>query len=323
MRIKLIFFLFFLLTVVLKAQQLPQYSMFMLNPYHYNTAYAGLDESLSATGVFRKQWVNFPGTPMNYNFNAHLPLVFLNSGVGLSFEQDIIGAYSNTYAKASYNYIVNINAKSKLSIGGAFKFMQKTLDGSLLRAPDGDYENGLNHNDNFIPLSKVSNQAYSFDAGIYYKHSKFQIGLATNNLTAPKLRFDANAIQQIQYLRNFVLNASYTIDLNEDLILEPSILVKTDLIKYQPELGLIFKYQNKFFAGLTYIGYIKLTTDALIVMGGMQINKNFMLAYAYDFSISGLSNFNNGSHEVILNYNLRKDLGRELPAKIIYNPRFL
>ena len=323
MRKIIVFHVFILLTIGLKAQQLPQYSMFMLNPYHYNTSFAGLDESLSATAVFRKQWVDFPGTPLNFNFNTHLPLVFINSGVGLSFEQDIIGAYSNTYAKASYNYIMDFNSKSKLSFGGAFKFMQKTLDGTRLRAPDGDYENGLDHNDNFIPLSRVSNQAYTFDAGIYYKDDKFQIGIAANNITAPTLRFDASAIQQIQYLRNFVVNASYSFNVNEDFILEPSVLIKTDMIKYQPELALLLKYQNKFFGGLSYRGYSKLTSDAVVLLAGMQINKNFMLAYAYDFSISGLKNFNSGSHEIILNYNLRKELSREIPAKIIYNQRFL
>ena len=323
MRLIISFCTCILLTIDLMAQQLPQYSMFMLNPYHYNTSYAGLDGSLSATGVFRKQWVDFPGTPLNYNFNTHLPLDFINSGLGLSFEQDIIGAYSNTYAKASYNYIVDVNSKSKLSFGGAFKFMQKTLDGSRLRAPEGDYENGLDHNDNYIPLSRVSNQAYTFDAGIYYKHDKFQIGLAANNLTAPMLRFDASAIQQIQYLRNFVINASYTFNINDDFILEPSVLLKTDMIKYQPELGLILKYQNKFFGGMSYRGYNNMTSDAVVVMAGMQINKNFMLAYAYDFSISGLRNYNSGSHEIVINYNLRKELTKEIPAKIIYNQRFL
>lgn len=307
------------------AQQPAQYSMYMLNPFHYHGAYAGLDESVSATGVFRKQWVNFPGSPLGFNFNTHLPLDYLRSGIGISMEHDVVGAYANTFARASYNYIVDFGEIGKLSIGGSFRFMQKSLDGSILRAPDGNYEGGLilGHNDNLIPQTKVSSSAFSADAGIYYKHRNFEAGLSAINLTAPTLRLDVGTLQEIKYLRNFLLSASYRWDINNDMSLHPSFLVKTDLIKIQPEYGLIFKYQDNFFGGASFRGYNKNTMDAVVLIAGLQINKNLMLAYSYDISISGLRTYNSGSHEIILNYNLRQPLGKEIPAKVIYNPRFL
>lgn len=317
---------FFAFVCLVSAQQPAQYSLYMLNPYHYNSAYNGLDESFSATGVFRKQWVSFPGSPMTFNFNAHLPLEYINSGVGIAVEHDIIGAYSNTFARASYSYIIDMGDKGKLSIGGAFRFMQKSLDGSILRGPDGTYDSDagiINHNDNLIPSIKVSSNTFSADAGIYYKHSKFELGLSAINLTAPTLTLDVGSLQQIKYLRNFILTGSYRWDINEDMSLHPSFLLKTDFIKYQPEIGAIFKYQDNFFGGAAFRGYSKDTRDAVVVLAGMQINKNLMLAYSYDISISGLRTFNSGSHEIVLNYNLRKPLGKEIPAKVIYNPRFL
>jgi type IX secretion system PorP/SprF family membrane protein len=313
------------LSLSIQAQQPAQYSMYMLNPYQYHTAYAGLDESLSATGVFRKQWVNFPGSPLGFNFNVHLPLDYLRSGIGIAMEHDVIGAYANTMAKASYNYIMDFGDKGKLSAGASFRFMQKSLDGTILRAPDGDYEAGiiLGHNDNLIPQTKVSSNSFSADAGIYYKHRKFEAGFTAINLTAPKTRLDIGTIQEIRYLRNYMLSAAYRIDLNSEMSLHPSMLLKTDFIKFQPEYGLIFKYQDNFFGGASFRGYNKNTMDAVVILAGMQITKNIMLAYSYDVSISKLSNFNSGSHEILLNYNLRQPLGRELPAKVIYNPRFL
>lgn len=316
--------LFFLVSK-LWAQQPAQYSMYMLNPYQYHTAYAGLDESLSATGVFRKQWVNFPGSPLGFNFNVHLPLEYLRSGVGIAMEHDIIGAYANTMAKASYNYIFDFGDKGKLSAGASLRFMQKSLDGTILRAPDGNYEAGIiiGHNDNLIPQTKVSSNTFSADAGIYYKHSKFEAGLTAINLTAPKTRLDIGTIQEIRYLRNYMLSAAYRFDINKDMSLHPSVLLKTDFIKFQPEYGIIFKYQDNFFGGAAFRGYNKSTMDAVVILAGMQITKNIMLAYSYDVSISKLSNFNSGSHEIMLNYNLRQPLGKEIPAKVIYNPRFL
>ena len=310
---------------VASAQQPVQYSMYMLNPYHYNSAYAGLDESLSATGVFRKQWVSFPGSPMSFNFNAHLPLEYLRSGVGIGAEHEIIGAYANTNLRVSYNYIHDFGDKGKLSGGAAFRWMQKSLDGSLLRAPDGTYEGGgiISHNDDLIPFNKVTTSAMSFDAGIYYKHPKLEIGISAINITEPTAILTTTSLEQIKYVRNFILTGSYRWDINDDMSLHPSFLLKTDFVKFQPELGAIFKYQDNFFGGLAFRGYSNDTKDAVVILAGMQINKNIMLAYSYDFSISGLRTFNSGSHEIVLNYNLRKKLGKEIPAKVIYNPRFL
>jgi type IX secretion system PorP/SprF family membrane protein len=124
-------------------------------------------------------------------------------------------------------------------------------------------------------------------------------------------------------LRNYIFSAAYRLDLNKDMSLHPSVLLKTDFIKLQPEYGLIFKYQDNFFGGTAFRGYSKNTVDAVVILAGMQITKNIMLAYSYDISISKLSNFNTGSHEIVLNYNLRQPLGKQIPAKVIYNPRYL
>lgn len=313
------------LNITVYAQQPAQYSMYMLNPYQYHTAFAGMDESFSATGVFRKQWVSFPGSPLGFNFNAHMPIEYLRSGVGISMEYDAVGAYANTFAKASYNYIIDFGDKGRLSLGGALRFMQKSLDGSILRAPDGNYEGGLvlGHNDNLIPQGRVSSNAFSADAGVYYKHRKFEAGLTAINLTAPKARLDVGTLQEIRYMRNFIMSAAYRWDINNDMSLHPSFLVKTDLIKIQPEAGVIFKYQDNFFGGASFRGYNNSTIDAVVLLAGMQINKNLMLAYSYDISVGGLRNFNSGSHEIVLNYNLRRPIGREIQAKVIYNPRYL
>jgi len=105
-KLSLPIFLLLGMTTQVWAQQPSQYSLYMLNPYGYNTAYAGLDESLSITGVFRKQWVNLPGSPMSFQFNAHMPLEYINSGVGLSVEHDRLGAQFYTHVQGSYNYII-------------------------------------------------------------------------------------------------------------------------------------------------------------------------------------------------------------------------
>jgi hypothetical protein len=80
--------LLLLLAVPMLGQQAAQYSLYRLNKYAFNPAYAGLDNSLSMTGVYRTQWVSLPGAPVSQHFNAHMPLVHhWRRGIGISVRE--------------------------------------------------------------------------------------------------------------------------------------------------------------------------------------------------------------------------------------------
>ena len=81
------------------GQQPAQYSLFMMNKLNWNPAYAGLDNSLSATGVYRAQWAGLEGNPVTQNVNVHMPLYILSSGIGINLENDELRAtWRNTSA---------------------------------------------------------------------------------------------------------------------------------------------------------------------------------------------------------------------------------
>jgi type IX secretion system PorP/SprF family membrane protein len=308
----------------LLAQQPAQYSLSMLNMYNYNTAYAGLDGSVSTTAVFRKQWTNLDGSPLTYQVNAHLPLPYLRSGFGLGLERDQLGAIVNTSARLSYNYMVSLSKKTVLSFGAAGKFVQMSLDGSLLRTPEGNYEGStFNHNDQILSSTKAQGSTISAEAGLFIKGEKFQIGASAINLNAPLVKLATSQILQFQYTRAYFLQGQYKWNITQDWELQTDFLLKTDFVKWQPEFTAMARWKQQFFAGVGYRGYNNMTQDAVVLLAGMQINKNFVLAYGYDVSLNALRGLNSGSHEVVLNYNLRKDLGKQIPQKIIYNPRFL
>lgn len=309
----------------LQAQQPAQYSLQMLNNYNHNTAYAGLDESVSATLVFRKQWVSFPGSPLTFQANVHAPIPYLRSGLGFGVENDRLGAITQTQIRLSYNYIAAMGKKSRLSVGAGLRVAQFTLNGDLVRTPDGNYESGvIDHQDALLSSGKSTGMGISAEAGVFYQHEKFSLGLAAIHLNRPLVQLNGSGqTQQIRYQRGFSFSGQYMWDISQDFRLQPSVLVKTDLVNTQADLAAILKYKNQFFGGAGYRGLDKNSQDAVIVLLGMQINPNWMLAYSYDISLNALRTFNSGSHEVVLNYNLRKNLGKEIPQKVIYNPRFL
>jgi len=324
-----ILILFLLVTAsTLSAQQASQYSLYMLNKYSFNPAYAGFDQSLSVTGVFRKQWAGLDGSPSTQNINAHMPVYYLGGGLGINLENDAVGAERNASVSISYNYNLPVSKASTLSIGIAAGVIQKSLDGTKLRAPQGEYSDleppfSINHNDALIPTGNVSAVTPLINAGIYFHNEKFEIGLASSNIIEPSAKLEAANLVEITYVRNYFANLAGNFEIGRNITLHPSLLLKSDLIETQIEISTIVKYNDNIFGGASFRGYNSNSFDAVVLLAGYNLSENLSIAYAYDITLSGLSAVSRGSHEIMLNYNLNKDIGKGKLPKIIYNPRFL
>ena len=320
------FIIFIFVAISSFAQQAPQYSMYMLNKYNFNPAYAGLDNSVSITGVIRKQWVGLESSPLTQNINAHMPLYYLGGGIGINIANDELGAERNTSATISYNYFMPLSKTGLLSFGISAGATQKSLDGSILRAPGGNYSEPQtvdDHNDDFIPTGIASAIAPTFGFGVYYFDEKFESGIAISNLNEPITTFEAEESVDIQFIRNYFFNFTYNLEIGRSFSLHPSVFAKSDLIETQIEFSTVMKYEDNIFGGVSFRGYNGNSIDAVIILAGYKLNEKTTLAYSYDLTLSGLKNVSNGSHEVLINYNFNKAIGKGIPPKIIYNPRFL
>ena len=325
-RLYILLVFLFLGSISSLAQQAPQYSLYMLNKYSFNPAYAGFDNSLSINGVYRKQWVGLNSSPSSQNVNAHLPIYYLGGGLGINLENDALGAERNASASISYNYMLPVSKTSMLSIGIAAGLIQKSLDGTKLRAPDGVYTEPpaiIDHLDDFIPIGNVSAIAPLLNVGVYFHNEKFEIGLASSNIVEPTVSLEAINLTEIMFVRNYFANLAYHFELGRNFTLHPSLFLKSDLIETQIEISTIAKYNDNIFGGVSFRGYNSNSFDAVVLLAGYKLNENLTLAYAYDITVSGLREVNRGSHEIMLNYNLNKNLGKGKLPKIIYNPRFL
>ncbi|MCB0561827.1 MAG: type IX secretion system membrane protein PorP/SprF [Lewinellaceae bacterium] len=305
------------------GQQPAQYSLFMMNKLNWNPAYAGLDNSLSATGVYRAQWAGLEGNPITQNVNVHMPLYILSSGIGINLENDELGAERRTTGTVSYNYQLPVGRRGLLAIGLSAGLAQRTLDGSKLRTPDGDYDidaSVIIHNDGLLPISQINASAATFGAGIYYYSERFEAGLAARNLSEPIVDLDAISLV---LKRTFFFNAGGHFDLGGSLSLHPSLLARSDLAQTQTDIAAILQYNDNIFGGASFRGYNSDNIDAVAFIAGFKLSENVTLAYAYDLTLSALNQVSNGSHEVMINYNLNKRLGTGRPPKVIYNPRTL
>ena len=307
----------------LHSQQLGQYTMYMLNKYRNNAAYAGLDNSLSATGVYRAQWIGLEGSPIMQNVNVHLPVYLIKGGVGLNVENITYGAEQNLSATLSYAFHKRVGDEGILSLGLGGGIYQQSLDGSILRTPGGTYEENIpiNHNDQLLTEGKVSGITPIFNAGVYFQTEKFEAGVSAMNLIEPKINLENNINFQLN--RHYFLTMAYNWDISSTLSLQPSIMIKSDIIETQVEFSTIIQYNSNIFGGVAFRGYNQNTIDAAAFLAGIKLSEKITLAYSYDLTLSSYNSVSNGSHEILINYNLNKVIGAGVPPRIIHNPRFL
>ncbi len=308
----------------LLAQQTPQYSLYMLNPYAYNPAYAGLENTLVATGVYRQQWSNLEGAPISQHVNAHLPVYAINSGVGIKIDNDAIGAHRATQVALSYNYQINVGRKGLLSAGVSAGYLQYALDGAKLRAPEGTYDapNGVfQHNDPLLPEGNVTAGTPIVEAGLWAALGRLNVGVAVQPVFAPRLEA-SNGGFRLKPVEQLIIQGDYRFGSPEGVTVRPSFLVKSDIIETQVEISSVVQWQENIFAGASYRGPGANSRDAMSILGGFHLNEKTTLAYGYDIPLSALRDVHRGSHELLLRYSLNKPIGVGKLPPVIYNPRF-
>ena len=155
------------------AQQTAQFSLWQLNKFAAMPAYAGIDGSLSTTAAYRRQWTGLAGSPATFHFNAHLPWYLAHGAVGMSFENDELGAEKNTSATATYAYHITIADNHILSAAIGLGFIQKTLDGTILTPANSDIP------DQNIPQGKMQALSPVIQAGPWSRSIRRTTGSRT------------------------------------------------------------------------------------------------------------------------------------------------
>ncbi len=311
----------FMITTLVTGQESSQYSLYMNHKYALNPAYAGLESTLSITTGFRSQWQELPGSPTSKIVHAHMPLYYLKGAGGIKIEQESFGIENNVRVSASYNYVYE-SPIGLFSAGLGLGFIHKSLDGSLLRTPQGKYEGGiLFHQDDILFENTLSGLTPQIIAGLYFAQDKLEIGLAVENIHSPTIRYN-HGKTSYHIGPRINLNGEYKIELAELILLTPSVLLKSDFQNVQLDLSAMAEINNKVFAGLGLRGYSGTTFDAISVFGGLKINENIKIFYGLDFTISSLNTAHQGTHELVLNYNLNKKIGAIEREPILFNPRY-
>lgn len=304
-----------------EAQQTPQYSLTQQNLYVANPAVAGLSGTLEAVGMVRQQWVGLEGSPATQLLTITLPIPYVSSGFGMSFENDAIGARRTTAFQASWNWIGRLGG-GQLSIGAQGGLFQMGIDGAKLRTPTGNYSlGGINHRDQILPSTQINAQTWTFGAGAFFQTTNFSLGISSQHLHAPTLSFEGTQQIAWQLQRTYMASAAYNLEIGA-LHFTPFIFVRSDLSRTQYDWALSMKWNDNIFLGGAFRDFNFSSPQSLVIFGGLKLSEKWSLAYAHDISLSALAVVQRGTHEFMLRYNLGREIGKGKLPPIIFNPRF-
>jgi type IX secretion system PorP/SprF family membrane protein len=284
------------------AQQDAQYTQYMYNTININPAYAGSRGVMSFFGLHRTQWVGLDGAPVTNAFSMNTPIEFTNLGLGLSFVNDRIGPTSENTISADVSYSVQTSENYKLSFGVKATGNLFNLDVTRLT-----YQNT---ND---PLLQNLNNNFSMNvgAGVYFHSDKSYVGLSVPNFFETK-RYDDNDVAVYKERMNFYLIGGYVFDLSPSLKFKPAFLSKVvEGAPFQLDVSGNFLIQDKLTLGAAWRW-----GAAMSAMVGFQITDGLFAGYAYDLETTRLANYNSGSHEIFLRFELFRRDDR------IVSPRF-
>jgi type IX secretion system PorP/SprF family membrane protein len=301
--------LFLLGAIPVSAQQDPQFSQYMHNKLFMNPAYAGMRQALCFSTIGREQWSGFDGAPASGVFAADYTLQPW-CGVGFNVMYDRLGFESNARYAFDYSFHVRDVADGTLAFGIEMGAFSKRV------GPAGNQQWISTTNwmaDNSIP-PQIQKTIFDFGFGIWYERKNFWAGISTSHLNAKNIDDGTTSVNgnphtlQYQMARHYFITGGYLFRPSASWKIKPSFLVKTDETITTFDLNMTALYNNRFWFGASYR-----YRDAVIPMIGFQlqgtqageddrIGNGLKVGFAYDYTTSGLKDYNNGTFEIFLNY---------------------
>jgi type IX secretion system PorP/SprF family membrane protein len=297
---------------LVNAQQLPQYSEYIMNSFLINPAMVAYEGMPTFSSTSRQQWIGMKDAPKLYSVSVQERLSMRKKGVeyspedgakllgprsgrvgiGLSLVSDQTGFVNNTTLSMAYSYRIYLN-DAILAFG---------LAGSLQQLNIANKSVNL-RNQSDPSLNELGQTFYAPDAstGVYFSMRNFFTGLSVIQLFQSKIRVGGDQLGNYEVERHYYLTSGYRYPINKKFTLEPSMLVKTtEQLLPEADFSCQLNYMDDFWGGLSYR-----SNNAYVIMAGLRM-KNLYLGYAFDYGLTSYNIYSYGSHELTLMYKMGK-----------------
>lgn len=307
------------------AQQQPYYTQYVLNPFVYNPALAGIENYWDVKMSYRHQWQGVAGAPRTLYLTVNGPTknikysknttstvgpvakrrpavqeywkkyksIQSHGGVGMTIYQDQAGPLNLYSASVSYAYHVGLTPR--LSIGSG---ISAGVQGYRLRTDQLDFGT-INPDDPVLAANGLRNEIQpELNLGIWLYSSFCFIGAAAQNtVTFSKRAESPNALQTFdgRLVPHYSITAGYKFIVNEEHSLLPSVIIR--YVAHVPataDVNVKWQYRDTMWMGMT----VRSTKNVAYMMGFYAKGK-WSFGYSYDF-LSPLNGAQHGSHEVVV-----------------------
>ncbi|WP_340114586.1 PorP/SprF family type IX secretion system membrane protein [Maribellus mangrovi] len=279
------------------AQQDPMYTQYMFNTQTINPAYAGTWESVGFMALGRHQWTGWDGAPETYTFSLQAPLKNERVALGFNVISDKVGLEKKFYLFADYSYLVPVGEKTNLRLG--------------LKGGFTNYSNNLQEYDivdpgdpNFVGEIKNAFKP-NFGVGAFLYSKKAYVGFSIPKVVSTTFENDMENFSVEGELRHYFLVAGAVFNLGENVKFKPTMLTKASFTSktgtpVQFDLTGNFLIKEKLWLGAMYR-----TGSSYGFIAQWIFAEKLRIGYAIDFSTNNLKEHNNGTHEVMVSYELR------------------
>jgi type IX secretion system PorP/SprF family membrane protein len=273
------------------AQQAGHFSQYTFNKLNFNPALLGAYEALTLSGFYRHQWFGVAGAPRTGLLNVIAPLTRHNTVLGMSLSYDQIGMTQTGQAAASYTYVVRMNNGMQL-MGGLNGMVEYGRVDWTLADPS-------NPQDGLIGDGAENVWKPNFGAGLGINTRSWYVGLSVPRFLKNHL-FRGNQVDEPKAIafNEIYLMGGVDFRLGNNVRFRPSLL-----ISYNPSAPLdiagdaSFLMFNRLILGAAYR-----LEDAATAFVQYRFSPQWKMGVAYDFTLSDLNHYSNGSAEFMMEY---------------------
>lgn len=284
--------LFLCLSLTVWSQHTPIVSQYMQNALPLNPAFTGSRDALSIAASYRTQWVGLDGAPTTQTVSVHTPLPNESFAVGLLLFNDQIGVSRQTGAYANFAYRLKLQ-KGKLQFGLAAGASQRASNWTDINTDQpGDEAFASDQRSEILP---------NFSFGVYYYNEKWYASLSAPMFLTHKFGGKGYMVENDFENYNLHLNSGFRVELNQDWEMRPSFMVRyTNAAPIQGDLNFLFQYDELVEAGFSYR-----TDKSVVALARYNVNRQFAIAYSFDWSFNDIAQYHSGTHEITLSYDFK------------------
>ncbi len=301
------------------AQQLPQGSLYTLNPFVVNPALSGAYDFADVRLSYRRQWMGLDDAPNTAYLTAHTsigygdkaqpaprtpryanrsglpptpPVGSWRFGAGTVLLADRTGPTERNLAQ--------LTGAAHLSLAGDWQLSAGLGAGVLQYNFRFDRITTATPSDPILPDGRVSVLKPYFSVGLLARKGNFWGGLSVLSPLAVSLAYAAPAGGETssRLLPHYYLTAAFRLHIAEDWALIPQIWVKrAGNAPLSLDGQLRVQYADRLWAGAQYR-----FRDSFGAVLGMALSSAFSLSYAYEYPLSAINSVSSGSHEILLGF---------------------